>query len=77
MDEARITMQGKWWSDKDPQKQAFTLKFSEEIHARFSYRTEPHNEKVEEVILDLKEMKIRRKTEEVQVTSIHGDSFHE
>ena len=74
MDEARITMEGKWWCNNDPQKQDFTLKCSEKIPAFFYCIIDGKNIE-EEVILDLKQMKIRRKSEEECVTNVHGDRF--
>ena len=74
MDEARITMQGKCWCNNDPQKQDFTFKCSEEIPAHFWHRVDGRDEEIteEEVMLDLKQMKIRKKTEEEWVTSHEG-----
>ena len=71
MDVARISMKGKWWCHDDPQKLDFALKFLEEIPAYF-YSNVDGKDTHEEVLLDLKQMKIRRKTEEEQVTSYHG-----
>ena len=66
MDEARISMQGKWWSDNDPQKQDFTFNFYEEISFNI-YNLIDGKSYDEEVMLDLKHMTIRRKTEEEQL----------
>ena len=38
MDEARISMEGKWWCDQDPQKQDFTFAFTDEIPAALWFR---------------------------------------
>ena len=38
MDEGRITMEGKWWSDNDLEKQDFFFAFTDVIPGHFWFR---------------------------------------
>ena len=62
MDEGRITMVGKWWCDNDLEKQDFTFAFNDVIPAHFWFRLNS-TDTYDQIMIDLKEMKIRDKTE--------------